>query len=213
MTPKPGLKSIALAVALAGLCFLAAAAFARSPGTVLPGDTAFASAAAAPAEGAGAGSHDLVYKIINFVILVGALGYLLRKPLGDFLAGRSEAIRKSLEEGRKALEASEAQLRAIEDKLAKLEEEIARFKAASAQEMQAERERLRHAAEAEAGRMLAFARAQIESAARAARLELKAYAAGQAVELAERTVRERLDEAGQRRLVDQFVREAGSRQN
>ena len=172
-----------------------------------------ASPDAAPEENEGEASHDLAYKIINFVILVGALGYLLRKPLRGFLAGRSEAIRKSLEEGRKALEASEAQLQAIENKLRNLEEEIARFKAASVQEMQAERERLRRAAEAETERILEFARSQIDSAARAARLELKAFAAEQAVALAEQRVRERLDEAGQRRLVERFVQEVGGRPN
>jgi len=159
------------------------------------------------------GGHESTYKVINFVILVAALGYLLRKPLRDFLAGRSDAIRKGLDEGRKALEASETQLRVIEEKLRGLEDEIARFKAASAQEMQAERERVRRAAEAEAERMVEFARGQIEGAARAARLELKAYAAGQAVDLAEQAIRQRLDEPGRKRLVDRFVREVSQRAN
>ena len=222
MNPRPTLNRIALTAALAGVCFLgsagaiagAARASTRSRRSLLLRPLALGSISAAPeAESEREGSRELAYKVVNFLILVGALGYLLRKPLRDFLAGRSEAIRKCLDEGRKALEASQAQLQAIENKLRNLEEEIARFKAASAQEMQAERERLRRAAEAEAERMLEFARAQIESAARAARLELKAYAAGQAVDLAEQMVRERLDEAGRRRLVDRFVREVSQRAN
>src|SRR5205807_8018036 len=95
-------------------------------------------------------------------------------------------------------------LRAIEEKLRGLEEEISRFRAAAARQMEAERERLRQAAAAEAERILQFARAEIDNATRAAKLELKLYAARQAVELAEAMIRQRLDEAGQRRLVGRF---------
>jgi len=168
---------------------------------------ATASVAPENAEGEEGAKHELLYKVINFVILVGALAYLLRKPLAGFFVQRSESIRKSLEEGRKALESSQAQLRNIEEKLRGLEEEISRFKAAAAREMEAERERLRQAAAAEAERILQFARAEIDNATRAAKLELKVYAAGQAVELAEAMIRQRLDEAGQRRLVGRFVGE------
>lgn len=164
-------------------------------------------------EGGEESNHEGLYKLINFVLLVGALAYLLRKPLSDFFTQRSEAIHKSLEEGRQALAASEAQLRAIEEKLRGLENEIARFKAESAKEMEAERERLRQAAAAEAERMLEFARAQIASASRAAKLELKAYAAQQAVGLAEQAIRQRLDDAGRHRLVERFVREMDGKAN
>lgn len=173
----------------------------------------YASTAPESSEGEPKSNHEGLYKLINFVILVGALGYLLRKPLADFFAQRSDAIRKSLDEGRRALEASQAQLRAIEEKLRGLEDEIARFKAESAKDMEAERERLRQAAAAEAERMLEFARAQIASATRAAKLELKAYAARQAVDIAEQTIRQRLDEAGGHALVQRFVREVDRKPN
>jgi F-type H+-transporting ATPase subunit b len=173
----------------------------------------YTSAAPQGSEGETEPKHEGLYKVINFVLLVGALGYLLRKPLGDFFAGRSEAIRKSLEEGRRALETSEAQLRAIEEKLRGLEDEIARFKTESAKEMEAERERLRQAAAAEAERMLEFARAQIASATRAAKLELKTYAARQAVDVAEQAIRQRLDEAGRHHLVRRFVQEVDRKPN
>jgi F-type H+-transporting ATPase subunit b len=145
------------------------------------------------------------FKLINFLILAGGLGFLLRKPLGSFLAERGDAIREGLEEGRGALEASQSKLRQIEDKLGRLEEEIARFKAAATAEMEAERERLRSSAAEETDKIIQSARTQIEISARAAKLELKAYAAEEAVRLAEELVRRRLDDRGQHRLVTQFV--------
>jgi F-type H+-transporting ATPase subunit b len=162
------------------------------------------SVALAADEGAAPAREDL-FKWINFAILVVALGYLLRKPLGSFFADRLGSIRKGLDEGRRALEASEARLAAVEAKLRAFERELAEFRASSEREMEAERERLRDAAEREAQRILDFARSQIEASARAARLDLKRYAAGQALELAEELIRGRLDDGARHRLVNRFV--------
>jgi len=151
--------------------------------------------------------RELLYKFINLTLLVGALAYVLKKPLADFFAQRSASIRKGLEDGRKALEASQAQLKTVEEKLRHLEEEIAAFKAAAEREMEAERQRLKLAAAEEAEKILQAARAQTEVAVRAAKLELKSYAAGQAVELAEQIILRRLDEAGRRKLVGEFLAE------
>ena len=144
---------------------------------------------------------------------MGALGFVLRKPLAGFFAERSASIRKGLEEGRKALEVSQAQLKTVEEKLQHLEEEIAAFKASAAREMEAERQRLKLAAAEEAEKILQSARAQTEVAVRAAKLELKSYAAEQAVELAEEIIRRRLDEAGRKKLVSDFLTEVESRKS
>ena len=149
--------------------------------------------------------RDLVYKFINLTLLVGALVYVLRKPLAEFFAQRSASIRKGLEEGRKALEASQAQLKTVEEKLRHLEEEIAAFKAAAGREMEVERQRLKLAEAEEAEKILQAARAQTEVALRAAKLELRSYLAGEAVELAEAIIRQRLDEAGQKKFVGEFL--------
>ena len=121
--------------------------------------------------------HELLYKAINFVILVGGLGYVLRKPMAEFFSSRSASIQKSLDEGRKALEASQAQLQAVEEKLRGLEAEIAAFKASAVREMEAERQRMQQTSAEEAARILESARAQTDTAVRGAKLDLKSYAA------------------------------------
>jgi F-type H+-transporting ATPase subunit b len=177
-------------------------------------DRSLASARAAEGEEAGEkGGHKLLYKFINLALLVGTLGFLLRKPLAGFFAERSASIRKGLEEGRKALEVSQAQFQTVEEKLRHLEEEIAAFRASAGQEMEAERQRLKLAAAAEAEKILQSARAQTEIAVRAAKLELKSYAAEQAVELAEEIIRRRLDEAGRKKLVGEFLAQVESRES
>jgi F-type H+-transporting ATPase subunit b len=149
--------------------------------------------------------HELRYKWINFIILVGALGYVLRKPAAEFFRSRSAFITKGLDEGRKALEASQARLQEVEAKLSRLEAEIASFKDSSLREMEANRARLQQAGAEEAARIVESARAQMDTALRAAKLDLKGYAARKAVALAEDLIRTRLDDSGQRRLVTQFA--------
>jgi F-type H+-transporting ATPase subunit b len=149
--------------------------------------------------------RELIYKIINFTLLAVALGYVLRKPMAEFFAGRSESIRKALDEGRAALKESQAKLDAVEEKLKHLEEEIAAFGASAEKEMKAERQRLAEETAREAEKILETARVRIETATRGARLQLQAFTAQQALQLAEQMIRERLDEPSRQRLVSQFI--------
>jgi len=190
----------ALLVLMLGGCVLSLAGFVRAAERG-PEDTA----AAEHEEKSEGHKHELLFKWINFVILVGGLGYVLRKPLANFFVQRSASIQKSLDEGRKALEASQAQLQAAEDKLRRFEEEMASFRAAALEEMKAEREHLRRMTATEIEKMMGSLRVQMEVATKQARLELKLYGAQQAVEMARQMIAQRLEEAGQRRLVADFV--------
>ncbi len=163
--------------------------------------------AAALFQGEESNSHRDALEWINFLLLAAVLVSILRKPLARFFAERLDTVQEGLEEGRRAVAASEAKLAEVEKKLKDLEREIADFRARSEVEMKTERERLQHAAEREAQRLMDFAHAQIEAAVRAAQLELKRYAAGQAVELAESAIRRRLDDSLRHKLVNQFVAE------
>jgi F-type H+-transporting ATPase subunit b len=167
---------------------------------------------AAAEEKGGSEKHEPspIYRWINFAILVGGLGYVLRKPLAQFFAERSGSIKKSLEEGRKALTAAEKQLNAVEQKLQHFEEAMAAFRAAALKEMEGEHQRLRQATAQEAEKMMESVRVQMDVANKQARLELKLYAAEQAVELAGKMVAQRMDDTRQRRLVSQFVERLGT---
>ncbi len=158
------------------------------------------------------GSHEpnLLYRWINFAILVGGLTYVLRKPLAQFFAGRTDSIRKSLDEGRSALLAAEERLRAVEQKLQGFEQEMAVFRASALKEMEEEHARLRKATEQEAEKMMESVRTQMEVAGRQARLELRLHAAEQAIEMAKQFVSGRMDAERQHRLVNQFVEKLGA---
>jgi F-type H+-transporting ATPase subunit b len=163
-------------------------------------------------EESGGNSHEPspIYRWINFAILVAGLTYILRKPLAQFFSERTDAIRKSLDDGRSALAAAEEKLRAVEQKLQGFEQEMTAFRAAALKEMEDEHARMHRATEQEAERMMESVRVQMDVAGRQARLELRRFAAEQAVTVAEKVVAGRMDDARQTRLVSQFVDKLGA---
>jgi F-type H+-transporting ATPase subunit b len=200
-------RAFLLLLVFACLLGLAGAACAEGP------DPDNAPGAETATEGGHEAGHGALYKWINFVLLAGGLGYVLRKPAREFFLQRSASIRKSLEEGRKALETSQAQLRAVEERLQHFEEAMAAFRATALQEMEEEHARIRQAAAEQAAKMMESVRTQMDVAGKQAKLELRHFTAQRAVELAEKVIVQRLDEAGQRRLVNQFVAQLEAKRN
>lgn len=156
-------------------------------------------------------SHELIFEIINFVLLVGVLVYLYRKRGKAFFNERSDSIQKSIEESRQALEKSQARLAEAEKKLAGLQDEVQALKRRAEAEIADEHERMRQAADEEAHRIEEFAKAQIQAAANAAKLELKDYVVEQALGQARGMIREQMDETNRKRLVSFFLDDLSSK--
>jgi F0F1-type ATP synthase membrane subunit b/b' len=151
-------------------------------------------------------SHrELIFDIVNFVLLVGVLVYLYRKQGRGFYDERSKSIRENLEEGRRALEDSRAKLAAAEEKLAHFEEEVAALKKRAEEDIVRERERTRQAAGEEVQKVREMANVQIQAATNAAKLELRTYVVEQALDQAGGLIRQRLDEKNRRKMVSFFL--------
>lgn len=148
---------------------------------------------------------DLIYKSINFVILFGLIIYFLAKPAKEFFTARTASIRQGMSDAAAARDAAEKRLAEIEQKLSHLNEEIAGLRAEAAKEDAVQADRMRQATEAEGAKILAAAEAEIDVKTRTARLELKAYAAKLAVDLAEERIKGRMTPDVQGRLLQAFV--------
>lgn len=154
-----------------------------------------------------ADKHELELKWANFLILAGALGYLINKHAGPFFAARSSGIRKDMVESEQQRQAAEAQAAEVDRRLANLEKEIAALRGDSQAQAQAENQRMAQHTAAEIGKIQGHAEQEIASAGKAARSELKRYSAQLAVELAERKIRARMTPQTQDALVRGFVRD------
>jgi F-type H+-transporting ATPase subunit b len=131
-----------------------------------------------------------VFLWINFVILVGAFWYLLKKYLGPFLKSRGEAIREDMRLSSQALEDANKRLSAIEDKLQRLNEEIGSLRNSALEEAATERARIEERSKADAQKISQAAEQEIAAAAKLARQELKVYASELAIGLAEKKIRD-----------------------
>jgi F-type H+-transporting ATPase subunit b len=142
----------------------------------------------------------------NFAILVGGLAYLSKKYGGPFIAARSEGIRKDIVESEKIKAEADAKVAEVNAKLANLGAEIAAMKEENLREQARERQRLEARHEAELTRIRQQAEQEIETATKAARLELQRFAAKMALDLAERKVSARMNPELQKQLASDFVR-------
>ena len=148
-----------------------------------------------------------VWKWANFLVLAGALGYLIGKQGGPFFAARSVKIRKDIVDAGEVRAQAETRAAEVDRRLANLEAEIALLRAASGKEEEAEAGRAGRHTAAEIAKTQAHAEEEIAAAGKAARLELKRYCADLAVGLAEQKIRARMTPETQDGLVRGFVRD------
>ncbi|SPE34216.1 ATP synthase subunit b [Candidatus Sulfopaludibacter sp. SbA6] len=174
--------------------------------------------------GEGSSGNLELWKWANFLVLAGAIGYLVGKNAPVFFAARSLKIRKEIVEAEEArkdaearaaavdqrlanLEAEIAGAAAVDQRLANLEAEIAALRTEAHDEARAETARAAQHTAAELAKIQMHAEQEIASAGKAARMELKRYAADLAIELAARKIRARMTPATQDALVRGFVRD------
>lgn len=143
----------------------------------------------------------------NFLLVVGGLGYLIKKMLVPFLDERRKLIREDMDRSAKALADADQRLAAVEQKLKSMDAEMASLRQAAFRESAAERERIEQAATADAVKILATAEQEIESAVKTARQELKVYTSELALGLAEKKIRASLTPVSDERILRAFVRD------
>jgi len=166
-------------------------------------------AAADTGETSGHGSEhvvrDTVARLLNFLVLVGALTYFLKTPISTYLAGRSAQIRQDLVTAAETRRTASAQLDAIQQKLAALPAELAALQARGEEDVRAEKARIAQTAAAERGRLMEQTRREIDMRLRMARRELTEYAAQLAVGVARERIARTITPDDQLRLVDRYA--------
>ncbi len=125
-----------------------------------------------------------VFEWLNFLVLAGAIVYGLAKALPKLFNGRTATIQKNIVEARIATEQANLRLAGVEQRLSKLDGEIAALRAESEREATAEAERVKQQIADETARILQAADQEIAAASAQAGRNLRAYAAGIAVDRA-----------------------------
>jgi F-type H+-transporting ATPase subunit b len=154
-----------------------------------------------------------IFKWINFAIVAGLIVWVFGKLLPPVFRKKAEAISSAIANATNAKAAADAQLGEAETRLANLQKEVVELRAFAERESEAEVARLRAATQSDAQKIAAAAKAEIEAAERAARLELKALAANLAVDGAETLLVKQLTPTAQESLISNFVKSLEGRPN
>jgi F-type H+-transporting ATPase subunit b len=154
-----------------------------------------------------------LFKWINFAIVAGALIWLFGKYLPPKFRSSADAISTAITSATATKVEADRQLRDAEGKLARLEQEVTQLRAAAQREAAAEAERIRNVTQNDAQKIGLAAKAEIEAAERAARLQLKTIAAHLAVDGAESLLAKQLTPQVQESLVAAFVKGLEGRPN
>jgi F-type H+-transporting ATPase subunit b len=145
--------------------------------------------------------RETLWKVANFVVLAGLIGYFIKKKAGGFFASRTEEIRRGLEESARLVKDAEARYAEMDERLANIGVEIESLRKQARHEFDAESARVRAEIERDLKNVRAQAEQEINSAVKVAGKELRAYAAGVAVDLAATRIRARLTPDAENALV------------
>ena len=164
-------------------------------------------AAAVGAEQSGGHSEGPgeIFRWINFAIVAIALVWAARKA-APWFRGNAANIASAISKAQAARAQADRVLKDAEQRLAHLEEEVRTIRTEAEKDAAAEAERIRALAKSDVEKVGIAAQAEMQAAERAARLELKALAAKLAVDGAESLVAKQLTPERQDQLIVGFVK-------
>lgn len=170
---------------------------------------AFAGAASASSAGgetvAKSWLNTDTWRVMNFVVLMGLLGFVLRKPVSEALNGRIDSIREELDSLEKEKDAAEKRLAEYEDKIGLLEEEAAKIIRQYTEQGESAKARILQAAAASAEKLEEQAKKNIEQEFKNAKKQLQAEIMEKALENAEELIKKSIKAEDQERLVDEYL--------
>jgi F-type H+-transporting ATPase subunit b len=153
---------------------------------------------------------DLLYRWINFALLVIILVVVLRKvPIKEYFASRIEGIRKEQEDLKTQREAAERKALDLESKLKAFEGERKEILAQYRADGLAEKERILAEANNRAKQILEQAEVTIQYEMQTAKEKLKEEVVALAAQRAEQIIEQEMTDGDQDRLVNEFIERLG----
>ena len=148
---------------------------------------------------------DFIYQVGNFALLIAVIFFVARKPVMAYLAERRTQIKNDLDKAAELLSVAEARQTEISARLRDLEAQLEEIAELSKQRAEEESERILAKARATAERIQSDALEATAQELLRAQRELRAEAAGLAVELAGEILKEQVVDADRQRLLDEFI--------
>jgi F-type H+-transporting ATPase subunit b len=146
-----------------------------------------------------------LWEVGNLLLMIGVLVFASRKAVTAYLADRRRGVAQDMESAEELLGNAEARLAEWSARADRLEEEVAQIKASARKAAESEREAILAEARNTAERIRQSASGVVDRELRLARVELQREAADLAVELAAKSLREKITDQDRERLFEEFV--------
>lgn len=145
------------------------------------------------------------WRILNFIIFAGILFYFLRKPLSKFWSDRSQAIATEIEEARNLRAQAAQKVVALEKRMGRLDTEVKDLLRAIREEGELEKKKIIEKTKAYAEKLKLDAEQMMTQEVQKTKEQLRKEVAQMSIEMAERLLRDSVQDSDQKRLQDQFV--------
>jgi F-type H+-transporting ATPase subunit b len=146
-----------------------------------------------------------LWKWVNLLVLIGGIGFLLRKPASEFFETRKKDITSGLDRARTAQEESSRRMAEIEKRLSRLSQEIAGLRTQADADSSKERDNILAEAKRDMERLVDQSRQEVDRIARGIERDIKAKIADAVIDRASRTLETQMTEDDQKRIVVRFL--------
>ncbi len=150
-------------------------------------------------------SSDMLFRGINFIILVVVLYKFLSNPFRTFFANRREQILNSLDEARKSKEEAETRYSELSRKLANRDQEFEEIRRVASENAEKIQERILTEAREKARRLEEKVQESIRQEVENARELLKREAVDLALRLSEERLKKEITSKDHRQFLDQYL--------
>ncbi len=148
---------------------------------------------------------DFLWRVLNIAVLLWIIIKFAGKPVREFFAGRSETLRKGVQEAQEAKAEAERIFNEYQAKLDGLDDELKAMEAKATLEAEREQERMRQETEALVAKLKLQARQMADQEVASAQRSLRNEAAKLAVEVAEKLVKENVSDSDRQRMVENYL--------
>jgi F-type H+-transporting ATPase subunit b len=151
----------------------------------------------------------LIFRWLNFLIVFGAIAYLIAKHGGAFFRGNAKEIAASIVEATATKAEADRELHEVETKIARIDQDVTQMREEARRNWAAESERLRASGVAEIEKINQAARAELTASERAAQQQVREIAASMAVDRAAALVSSMMNAEVRARMFQSFLSELG----
>jgi F-type H+-transporting ATPase subunit b len=145
------------------------------------------------------------WAVPNFLILITVLWYFVSGPLNEMFRSRRQELKTAIDAAESARQEAEARYTEYQRRLAKLDEELAAIRAEFKAEAEAEKTKMLAEADKQAQRIKTEAGFTAKQELLMAQYRLREEAARLAVEVAEKVIREVIDDSDRDRLLNEYL--------